>query len=262
VTTSTLELFHSNPYARRGGRWPLAFILSVGFHVALVAGFSLKAYFSNKNPLVIENSIRVDLVALPDKLPAQLPTEPEKKAVPQEAQTPPVAEPQPVPIAPVTKPNPESLKKAEEKNKRKEQDALKKLQQLEAIEQLKNKMTAEEKLKKAAQTFKGNQISSGTELKGLTAVQHDNYVGLIKKKIYANWALPQWLAHKQLAAQVVVQVDDQGNIVGKKMYKSSGNPAYDDAVLESVMRSSPLPKPPESLAKLLLNEGLLVGFPE
>lgn len=260
ASSKTLALPELNPYSRRGEKLSKTFVLSFAFHLLIVLAFTLQSYvFSDRQPMIIENAVRVDLVALPDKItPGSVATAPPPKIKEPEQKV--AAKPEPV--APKVNIK-EALKKVDDsKNKKRQEDALKKLKEMDAIDKLKSKMEAEERMQKAVKTFKGNQLSSGTELKGLTAVQHDNYVAEVKHKIYANWALPQWLAHKQLAAQVVVQINAQGHIVGKKIFKSSGNPSYDDAVLESVEKSSPLPVPPVVLAKILANEGILIGFPE
>jgi len=217
---------------------------SLGGHVLLVVVFTLQAVFWSGQPLVLTDSIRVDLVALPDKLP------PNAVAQPQTA--PPDVKPVQTPKAtpkPVEKTDAINLDKS---SKKKETDALEKLKQ--------NIET--EKIQKSAQTFKGNQLSSGSELKGLAALQHDKYLAQVKRQIYTHWALPEWLSRRNLKAQIVVRVDSQGNVVGQKIYRSSGDPDFDAMVMETVKKSSPVSAPPDELAKILNNEGVLIGFPE
>ena len=261
--TVTQAFLQQNPYLQRPAGLSKAFVVSLALHLLLVLGFTLQAFvFSNRQPLIFESAVRVDLVALPDKLKPGPQIMPDKVA----PDTPPVPVPPPKTEEVKVKDTPPPsvvLKSNQDKlNKIRQQQALKKLKQMDAIERLKAKMESEQRLQQAAKIYKGNQISKGSDLKGLTAIEHDNYVSQVKKKIYSNWALPQWLAQKQLKAQVLLQIDEQGNIVGKKVFKSSGNPAYDDAVLDSVAKSSPLPSPPGALVKLLSSEGILVGFPD
>ena len=136
-----------------------------------------------------------------------------------------------------------------------------KLKESDALDKLKSDVETEKRLKSAA-AFKGNQLSSGSELKGLTALQHENYIASIKKQIYSQWALPQWMSQKNLRAQVLVRLDEQGNVVSKKITLSSGDQGFDEMVLETLKRSSPVPAPPEEFVRIMANEGVLIGFPE
>jgi len=229
---------------------------SLLIHISLIAFFSVKMLIFDHTPLVFEDAVRVDLVALPDKLsPEQLQ---QTEATPEpKVETKPEAKPKPTPV---------DLKKDDSvnlsKTKTKQSQALKRLKEMEALEKIKKEMETQERMKKAAKLFKGNQISTGSELTGVSKIQHDNYIASVKKHIYRSWALPEWLAKKDHKAQVLVRFDDQGNIIFHQIYKTSGNPNYDEATLEAVQKSSPVPIPPEILIKIMKNEGILIGFPE
>jgi len=114
----------------------------------------------------------------------------------------------------------------------------------------------------AAKQIKGNQISSGSQLTGLAKLQAENYIGEVEKKIRQNWVLPQWLARKNLSAQVRVRFDERGHLIAAQIVKSSGNPAFDEIVIETVQKSSPVAPPPEKFVRLFNLEGILFGFPE
>ncbi len=133
---------------------------------------------------------------------------------------------------------------------------------MEALSKIKNELETETRLKTAAKLFKGNQLSSGSELTGLSKLNNDNYVASVKKHIYDNWSVPEWMSGKDLSAQVLVRYDDRGNLIFRQMTKSSGNPSYDENILETLQKSSPVPAPPEQLAKIISKEGILIGFPE
>jgi colicin import membrane protein len=239
-----------------------AVLLSVAAHILLVAGFTVRAVFFPSTPLVFENAVRVDLVALPDKLTP----EPQAPPAPLPAPAPaPVAKPEPPPVVKVKEePKPDTVNLAQ--NKKQEKDAFKKLQQKlkaqQALEKIQADLEAQKRIQKAAAVFKGNQISKGSELTGLSQLQYDNYVSGLKNRLHANWTLPEWLAQKKLDAQALVRFDDHGNIVFKQIVKSSGNPSFDELVLSAIQKSSPLPAPPAKLAKLFSSEGLMIGFPE
>jgi colicin import membrane protein len=238
---------------------------SVLLHILLVLCFLVKSVFFKGEPLIYENAIKVDLVALPDKLPPQ---EAPAPATP-EAAAPVVSEPaKPTPPIPPTPKVQEKPKVKEpdmvslEKASKKEKAAMKKLREMEALSKIKSEIETETRMKTEAKLFKGNQLSSGSELTGLSKLNHDNYIAGVKKHIYDNWSLPEWLSQKELSAQVLARFDEKGNLIFKQIVKSSGNPSYDENIMEALEKSSPVPMPPEQLAKIISGEGILIGFPE
>ncbi len=236
---------------------------SLLIHIALIMGFSIKTYFFESEPMIYENAVRVDLVALPDKMTAEQMQQPE--ATPETKKPDAKAEPKTEITKPILVPKKEKSKEEAinlNKTKSKQSDALKKLKEMEALEKIKRELETQERMKKSAKLFKGNQISTGSELSGVSKIQHDNYIAGVKRHIYQNWALPEWLSKKELSAQVLVRFDEHGNIIFHQIYKSSGNGNYDDAIIEAVQKSSPAPAPPEKLVKIMKNEGILIGFPE
>jgi colicin import membrane protein len=209
--------------------------------------------------LIYENAIKVDLVALPDKLPPQSVPSPatgKAPAIEPAKGTPPAPKVQEKPK--VKEPDTVSLEKASKKEKA----AMKKLREMEALSKIKSEIDTETRMKAEAKLFKGNQLSSGTELTGLSKINHDNYIAEVKKHIYDNWSLPEWLSQKELSAQVLARFDEKGNLIFKQIVKSSGNPSYDENIMEALEKSSPVPVPPEQLSKIISGEGILIGFPE
>jgi protein TonB len=62
-----------------------------------------------------------------------------------------------------------------------------------------------------------------------------------------NWTLPGNFRMQSLAAEVTVKLDDAGQVKGKpRIERRSGNPWYDDGVVRSIEKASPLPAPPEA----------------
>ncbi|WP_413291966.1 TonB family protein [Bdellovibrio sp. HCB185ZH] len=260
-------------------------VISIGFHVGLVLFFIVKAAFFTPESIDFTQAVRVDIVGLPDKLdPANLSPKPEAKENAKPAEKKP--EPTPVVEKPAEKkPEPKVETKPEvklptktakkddgvnlEKVKSKQQDALEKLKAMAAIEKLK-----EEEAKKPAPAagtgkstagaapIKGNQVSPGTALTGLSKLQHDTYGADLDRHIKQHWALPEWLAKRDLKAQARVYIDSRGNILDRKIIKSSGNPSYDEEVLATIDRSAPFPAPPEKFVSLVSVDGILIGFPE
>lgn len=68
-----------------------------------------------------------------------------------------------------------------------------------------------------------------------------------KLHVKRNWVVPPGFRNEPLSTQVVVKLDGQGNVVGTpQVAKRSGNPWYDEGVVRSIQKASPLPAPPES----------------
>jgi colicin import membrane protein len=195
----------------------------------------------------------VDLIDLPDKQDLSVP-EPEVAAADSKPPTtsPPVKEPEPekaVVLKPNKKPEPEKPKKPE---KNKELDAFKKLEQLNAIE----------KLKTGKSTFKGNVISPGTQLTGVVRLQAESYYADVDRHIRAQWFLPQYLRNKGLSAVVIVKFRFNGQVASIEIKERSGNSTFDDLVLATINRATPVPMPPENLKLKVLHDGFKLRFSE
>jgi TonB family protein len=62
-----------------------------------------------------------------------------------------------------------------------------------------------------------------------------------------NWTLTGNFRMQSLTAEVKVELDSAGNVQGKpRIARRSGNPWYDDGVVRSIQKASPLPAPPEA----------------
>lgn len=239
---------------------------SVVFHACVVAFFSIKAVFFSGQPIDYQAAIKVDLIALPDRTDPNLiedsiPTKEEKPAQTEKieinkAEVKPAEKPT---VKKVVVKEPEAINL--DKTKTKQQAALAKLKAMSALEEL-EKQVAAENTKKVIKQIKGNQLSSGTELTGLNKLQHDNYIADVERHIRKNWQLPEWLANKNLKAQVRVLFDSTGQITAREIFKSSGNPSFDEVVLMTIQNSSPVPPPPEKFVQIMSVEGILFGFPE
>ncbi|MBO9668468.1 MAG: TonB family protein [Bdellovibrio sp.] len=264
-------------------------MISFGAHIALVLFFIVKAAFFTPESIDFTQAIRVDMVGLPDKVdPKSLPPKSEAKENPKPAAPEP---PKPVEKVAEKKPEPKPEPKAEtktevklppkpakkepdavnlEKVKSQQQNALDKLKAMAALEKIKEEV-AESKAKTppgtgkantGAQQIKGNVVSPGTSLTGLAKLQHDTYGEDLHRHIMQSWSLPEWLAKRDYKAQARVFIDSRGNILGRKIVKSSGNPNYDDEVLATIDRAAPFPAPPEKFVSLVSVDGILIGFPE
>lgn len=240
--------------------------------MGIVLFLVLRTYVVSNDVIDYDSAIRVDLVGLPEKI------DPSKLA-PAEPTPPKPKEAEPPPPPPAPEPAKEIPKLPEQKKidpdavnldtvKKKQQQALSRLKSLSAIEQIKKNLEKQKKeseksgTEKSSTQVKGNILSPGTELTGLNKLQHENYVAQIDHQIKQNWSIPEWLAKKDYKAQVLLKLDENGLIVFRQIVKSSGNPNYDDAVLETIDKSAPYPHPPEKLIAIVGTRGMLIGFPE
>lgn len=252
--------------------------ISLGLHFFILSLFILQNVFFEGDKIDYESAIRVDIVGLPDKIQQPTPAEPVAPPPPQEV----TKAPEPVEETTTKLPDkkaptePEAIKLTKDKNKpepsdkikKKQQEALEKIKKMSALDKIKSDIESEqkkdslEKLNKTSHQYKGNVLNAGTELTGLNKIQHENYVGLLDKKIKENWTLPQWLSNKNYKAQALIKIDENGVVIYNQIYKSSGNASYDDIVLETINKSSPFPKPPEKFVDIVGIKGILIGFPE
>ena len=72
----------------------------------------------------------------------------------------------------------------------------------------------------------------------------DKYIGLIRSKIKHNTVNPQDVPDNMQAEFNVILLPG-GSVLSAKLVKSSGSSAYDEAVERAIMRSQPLPLPPD-----------------
>jgi TonB family protein len=220
--------------------------LSFTAHLFLVLFFQIKTFLGDTKDLQFETAMRVDIVALPEKIqsPPSLEETPNNPVLPEKKQEP---------------KEPETIKLANKKDLQKE--ALNKLKAQQAIAELKNKKLDAAK-KNAASLVKGNQISAGTELTGVSRLQYDRYVAALERHVRERWALPEWLRKRPFRAVVLARIDEQGNIIGLELSFSSGNKQFDDLALETVQNSAPLPAPSEKFVAKLKYDGVSFGFPD
>ena len=65
--------------------------------------------------------------------------------------------------------------------------------------------------------------------------------------IRQSWVVPPSFRNQPLRTSIVVELDSSGGVVGEpRIVKRSGNPWYDDGVVRSIQKASPLPPPPEA----------------
>lgn len=252
-------------------------LISFLIHGCIILMFTIKAILLPNETFEFEPSMRVDLVALPDKIPSAIsdsatppePPKPEEKVKPVKEELPPPPTTQNKKVEEVKTPDGPTvnLKKEDKDKKPKAESAINKIRESMALDKIKQMLKDSKdtsKTQTAAQqaTYKGNVLSPGTELTGLNKLQHESYSSELDRHVKKYWSLPEWLAHKPYSAQVRIYLNEQGALINAKIVKSSGVKEYDDSVLESARKASPYPPPPPKFKDIVAVTGILFGFPE
>lgn len=258
---------------------------SLAFHFFIFSIFILQNVFFEGEKIDYESAIRVDIVGLPeklipkpkettnklpDKLPEKTPDTISENQIEKQTEkiTNKLPEKNPMRDLEAIKLTKEKQKLDTKVNQKKQVEAINKIKKISALEKIKSDLEGEQTKQIASNQsqkkfqYKGSVLNPGTELTGLNKLQHENYVALLDKKIKENWTLPQWLSNKDLRAQALIKIDENGVVIYNQIFKTSGNTTYDDFVLETIDKSSPFPKPPEKFVALVGVKGILIGFPE
>lgn len=243
-------------------------LISLGLHLVVFVFLTVKILFFPSETPDFQQAMRVDVVALPEKnleppKPVAKAPEPVKKAEPKPK---PKKQNKPKPPKPkVAKkpklPNPKKVVKKEkidDKKVQEEQDSA--LARLKALKKLKDKNKKDGADKNVE--FKGNQLSKGNSLSGLAKLHHEDYLDQLDGHIRNFWNLPEWLANGNLRASVLLLINKNGGILGKSFVQKSGNDLFDEHVMSTIEKASPLPAPPPSLVDFYATKGVEIRFPE
>ncbi len=248
-------------------------LLALGVHALLVAGLAVGVSWRSHEvtPLSAELWTAVPQVAAPEPAPPPPPPPPEvikpkveapppapPKAEEPEAQI--VIEKKPV----VPKPTPDE-KLAEEKaqaqaqlqareaERRKKEDARKQEEARQRQEQARVERQREEYLKNlvAQAQLPGSAPTPSPGTDARSAGPSASYAGRIRARIFPNIVFTDVVPGRAVA-EVQVSVAPDGKIISRKLTKSSGVPAWDEAVLRAVDRTEQLPQdegrdPPPSM---------------
>jgi colicin import membrane protein len=261
-------------------------IVSLTLHLGIILFFVIKGFLFREEVIDYSQAIRVDIVGLPEKVKQ----EKIKKISPQEAvQESPqvnlevapkeeVMEPTEKSLRPTVTPLPVKIDKdflnlaQLKKNQAKQKEAFQKLKTMTAIERIQKEVERDKKesndSKKASTVgvpaknvpIKGNILAPGSELVGIDKLQHESYASELDRHVKQFWSLPEWLNRKGYKAQLVVHIDERGQIISRELLNPSGNPQFDESIIATIDQSNPLPPPPEKLSAKVRSEGILIGF--
>ena len=244
-------------HERKVARW-----LAIGMHVAIVVLFVFGVAWQKR---YTEPAAIVDLWTgfTPPRQEAPVPPpkpmpKAEPKPEPRPAPPPPKPDVKPIPKADIAlKEKLEKERKVKEQQemekkklleleKRKEDEAKKKkAQQLEAKkkeEKLEQERLAQEK--RAAQEKSEIAARLAKEQQASQRALFDKYITLIQNQVRRHIVEPPNLqGNPQVEFQVVLIPG--GEVLNVQKTRSSGVPAYDDAVERAIRKASPLPLPPD-----------------
>ena len=236
--------------------------LALLVHALLVVALAFSVNWRSSNPAGVEAELwaAVPQIAAPRAVePEPTPQPPPKKVEPPPS--PPKVEPvQKVPDAQIAI---EKAKREEEKRKeeakreelqRQKDEALRKQAELdkkkkEAAEQQKRaaaeaaaaEKRREDQLKRLAGIAGATGEPNSTGTAARTAGPSATYAGRIKARIMPNIVFGDTIAGNPQAT-VEVKAGPDGTIIGKRLLKSSGVPAWDEAVLRAIDKTEVLPR--------------------
>lgn len=241
--------------------------VSFAAHVAIAAYFTIDVLFFTEAPISFEQAVRVDIVGLPDKVQTEAPkgvdqTPPpapkeEKKQPPEPIKTEEVAKKEPMPPKNQDK---EAINLNKTKNKQKA--ALEKLKQMQALEAIQKDVQNQKKPGPTQSQYKGNALAAGSELTGVNKLQAEDYTTDVYRHVKQHWIIPEYLRHRSLKAEVLIKIDERGNVISKNLVKSSGNAVFDEVVLSAIEKASPVPPPPDKFMKIASIQGFLFRYSE
>jgi outer membrane biosynthesis protein TonB len=214
-------------------------LLAVSAAAHLLLGFLL-AWSRDGEVMVPQGVIAVELVAPPSAAPAPAPKaaarpappppppKPEKIVLPKET-----APPKPQPKA-EAKPEPKPVPEAEPAPEKDLSDVLSELR-AEAGDEA-----------PAAEPAPAQTAAIGSPTGQPVSPEFLAWERKARIHIRQSWVVPPSFRNQPLRTGIVVELSASGEVVGEpQVVKRSGNPWYDDGVVRSIQKASPLPPPPE-----------------
>ncbi|MCY4321117.1 MAG: energy transducer TonB [Bdellovibrionaceae bacterium] len=189
--------------------------------------------------LLIQNSIQIDKIGLPDPISKVKVKKQKSKTV----------------IVPKKKKKSKtkSIKKSLKKKTAPKDNKLSK-----KTEDKKETLAPDKEPLKKKTALKGNKLSKGTEdgKEILTTEQLSTislYANQVLSQVRRQWNLPAYLTNQSLSAQVEIRINKRGQIIDKQILKESNNKQFDSFVLKAIEGAEPFPSPPKDVQKIIKN---------
>lgn len=252
-------------------------------HVMVVAIGMLVSYLfyqdhlrlRKENIKLVEASVRVDMVALPDKTLQELKSleqlqrsVPAKKIEVQKTQAPKlkpvVAEDSKEGFIDKNKAPKKSLsdmlkqysKKDVKQVKRKKQKVVKKEEEL---------LDKKDLSKLSDLVKKGNMVKAGVGLTGanddVILTKLEEYSAGLPEIVRPYWKLPSYLIEEDLRCRIRIYLKKDGTLIRKSIFKSSGDAEYDQRALSAVEQVGKFPPVPEDVQGKAASGAIILAFP-
>jgi TonB family protein len=240
------------------------------FVLLVLAGFFFKSELDkvrDYNLKLVQSSVKVDVVAMPEMTVQELKSMQQQMAEPTNIaeETTRIEEEKPEPVE-------KDSFKVEEK-KKSFSDLLKQYSKKVDTKVAKAKKLDKEKpkVKKSYNTkeFKnlllaGNKLSKGESLvdgKQVTeSSEFERYASSLPDLVRTNWSIPSYLAEQELKCRIRIFVNKSGRLIKAQIYESSGSQEYDMRALDAVKKTS-YPIPPTKIGNAVRDGSILLGFP-
>jgi outer membrane biosynthesis protein TonB len=197
-------------------------------------------------------AIAVNLVAAPDRPAAARPARPKAAPVP----TPAPAQPKPKPPVPDKRVLPKEARepKPTPRPKREEiapeevaRPETPQQEYADVLDRLRSEVGEEETPAAEPEQVAAVAPAGGGGTGRPVSPEVADWMRRTRIHVRRSWVVPPGFRQQSLATVVDVELDAGGNLLGEpEIVKRSGNPWYDDGVLRSIRKASPLPAPPEA----------------
>jgi protein TonB len=225
--------------------------------LAHALAFAALAWMPSVPSMSTPTAIAVNLVASPGRV---VPPPPAAKPPPKTAKPPPVAKPRPKPPkpAPVVLPKEPTLPKPTAKPTAKPrpepkpppepvQEPAEEQNYADVMASLRDELGEEPTAEPLAEPPAAAALPAGGSPGGqVVSAEMRAWMIAARIRIKNNWVVPASFRMASIAAEVRLEVDASGGLLGDpELVAGSGNPFYDEGVLRSIVKASPLPPPPE-----------------
>lgn len=214
-----------------------------------------------KNLQLIQASVRVDMVAMPNQTLNELKNLSSEAAGSENKQEEETKEEIKEEVVKEKMPDPSAV--FEEAQKKKRQDFLNKLKKIanKKIEADGEKKTTTLK----SLVLSGNKLNRGTQIYGESNSEELNafqsYISRLPDLVRPYWKLPSFLMDKNLKCRIRIWLTSSGEISRAVVYQSSGESDYDQRAIEAVKAAAPFPELKEEFSRKAINGDILLGFP-
>ena len=222
--------------------------------LAFLLGYLGRYFFPEQRLEVIQSSVRVDVVALPQF------TKQELRQMERGAQS------APIKSVPTVEERPQNsfLSQIAQLAQKKVQVKKRPAGQDQKVQERDHGGTRRQRRELGKLIMAGNKLSQGASLTGRESSERLSqlqlYMESLPRFVRPHWVLPSYLRDRQLQCRIRIFIGRGGKLLEARIIESSGDKQYDHRALEAIRRA-PLPAPDESLLKELVRGVVVLGFP-